>query len=42
MDSVSLKDIENFKVSIQRWNSENVKEYIVEIVKKADIEKVIQ
>jgi MFS family permease len=42
MDSVSLKDIENFKVSVQRWNAENVKEYIVETVKKTDIEKVIQ
>lgn len=42
MDSISIKDIDRFRVSIQRWNSENVKEYIVETVKKTDIEKVIQ
>lgn len=41
-DSVSVADIANFRVSVQRWNSENVKEYIVETVKKADIEKVIK
>jgi len=41
-DSVSISDITNFRVSVQRWNSENVKEYIVETVKKADIEKVIK
>ena len=39
---MSISDITNFRVSVQRWNSENVKEYIVETVKKADIEKVIK
>ncbi len=42
LDSISIKDIENFKISVQRWNTEHVKEFIVETVKKADIEKVIQ
>jgi len=42
LDSISIKDIESFKVSVQKWNTENVKEYIVETVKKADIEKIIQ
>ena len=42
MDSISLKDIENFRVSIQKWNADNVKEYIVETVKKTDIEKIVQ
>lgn len=42
VDSVSVSDITNFRISVQRWNSEHVKEYIVETVKKADIEKVIK
>lgn len=42
VDTVSIADITHFKVSVQRWNSENVKEYIVETIKKADIEKVIK
>lgn len=41
MDSISIKDIDTFRVSVQRWNAENVKEFLVETVKKADIEKVI-
>lgn len=41
LDSVKLSDIENFRVSMTRWNHENVKEYIVETVKKADISKII-
>lgn len=42
VDSVSISDITHFKLSVQKWNSENVKEYIVETIKKADIEKVIK
>ena len=42
LDSVSLEDIDSFRVSIQRWNKEHVKEYLVETVAKADIQKVIQ
>lgn len=42
LDSVTVQDIENFKVSVQRFNTENVKEYLVETVKKADIGTVIQ
>ena len=41
LDSVSLADIDQFRVSVQRWNKENIKEYLVETVKKADIGKVI-
>lgn len=42
LDSVTLQDVENFRVSIQRWNKEHVREYLVETVKKADIAKVLQ
>lgn len=42
LDSVSLSDIDTFRISIQKWNKENVKEYIVETVQKADIKKVIE
>lgn len=41
LDSVSLSDIDQFRVSVQKWNQENIKEYLVETVKKADIGKVI-
>lgn len=41
LDSVKLSDIETFRVSVQKWNKENVKEYIVETVQKADIGKVL-
>ncbi len=42
LDSVSIKDIDTFRVSVQRWNKEHVKEYIVETIQKADLAKVIQ
>lgn len=41
MDSVNIADITDFRVSIQKWNKENVREYITETVKKVDIEKVL-
>lgn len=41
LDSVSLQDIENFRVSITRWNQENIKEYLIETIKKADLAKVL-
>jgi MFS family permease len=41
-DSISLQDIQDFKVSIQRFNTENVKEYLVETIKKTDLEKIIK
>lgn len=41
-DSFTLQDIQDFKVSIQRFNIENVKEYVVETVRKADLEKIVQ
>ena len=41
MDSVNISDITDFRISIQRWNSEHVREYITETVKKVDIEKVV-
>lgn len=36
------QDIKSFKVSIQKVNAENIKEYLVETVKKADIGKIIK
>ena len=42
LDAVNIADITHFKVSVQRWNTENVKEYIVDTIKKTDIEKVIK
>ena len=41
MDSVSISDISQFRVSIQKWNSENVREYVTETVQKVDIEKIV-
>lgn len=41
MDSVNISDISQFRVSIQKWNSENVREYITETVQKVDIEKIV-
>jgi len=41
LESVSLKDIQNFKVSVQKWTKENTKEYLIQTVKKADIWKII-
>lgn len=41
MDSVNISDITQFRVSVQKWNSENVREYITETVKKVDIEKIV-
>lgn len=41
MDSVNISDITDFRISIQKWNSEHVREYITETVKKVDIEKVV-
>ena len=40
-DSVSIQDINTFRISIQRWNKEHVKEYLVETIQKADLHKVI-
>ena len=41
MDSVNISDITQFRVSIQKFNTENVREYITETVKKVDLEKVL-
>lgn len=41
MDSVSISDITHFRVSVQKWNAEHVREYITETVKKVDIEKIV-
>ncbi len=41
MDSVNIADITSFRVSVQRWNWENVKEYITETIAKVDLEKVV-
>ena len=41
MDSVNISDITDFRISVQKWNSEHVREYITETVKKVDIEKVV-
>ena len=41
MDSVSIADIASFRVSVQKWNKENVREYITETVQKVDLEKII-
>ncbi len=41
MDSVTVDDIVSFKISVQKLNSENVREYITETVKKVDLEKII-
>ena len=37
-----MQDIDHFRVSIQRLNKENVKEYLVETVQKADLIKIMQ
>jgi hypothetical protein len=41
MDSVDISDIASFRVSIQRWNAEHVREYITETVKKVDLENIV-
>jgi MFS family permease len=41
MDSIDISDIASFRVSIQRWNAEHVREYITETVKKVDLEKIV-
>ncbi len=41
-DSVSIEDINNFRISIQRWNKEHVKEYLIETIEKVDLHKVIE
>ncbi len=41
MDSVNISDITQFRISVQRWNPEHVREYITETVKKVDIEKIV-
>lgn len=42
MDSLSIKDIDNFRVSIQKWSPENVKEYVVQTIKKTDIKDILK
>lgn len=42
LDSVSLDDIQSFRVSKETWNKEHVREYMVATIKKADIAQVIQ
>ena len=41
MDSVTIADMASFRVSVQKWNKENVREYITETVQKVDLEKII-
>lgn len=41
LDSVDISDITSFRVSVERWNKENVREYITEIVAKVDLEKIV-
>lgn len=41
-DTVSIEDINTFRVSIARWNKENVKEYLIETIQKADLHRVIE
>lgn len=40
-DSVSLADIKELKVSFQKTNVENFKEYVVETVKKQDLKSLL-
>lgn len=42
MDSVNISDITQFRVSVQKWNPEHVREYITETVQKVDIEKIVK
>jgi hypothetical protein len=41
-DIITLEDITAFKASMKRLNAENVKEYVVSVVKKADLSAVIE
>ncbi len=41
-DVIRIEDITAFKASMQRINAEKVKEYVVSVVKKADLEAVIR
>jgi hypothetical protein len=41
LDSVEISDITSFRVSVERWNKENVREYITETVAKVDLEKIV-
>lgn len=42
IDSVTLQDIQDFRVSIQRWNNEHIREYVTETIKKTDIQQIIE
>ena len=41
MDSIDIGDIASFRISVQRWNTENVKEYMTETIAKVDLEKIV-
>lgn len=41
LDSVDISDITSFRVSVERWNKENVREYITETVAKVDLQKIV-
>ncbi len=41
VDSVSFDDIQDFRVSVQKWNNENIREYVTETIKKTDIQSII-
>ncbi|MBC7503544.1 MFS transporter [Candidatus Gracilibacteria bacterium] len=41
LDSIEISDISEFRISVQKWNKENVREYIVETVQKVDLEKIV-
>ncbi len=41
LDSVDISDITSFRISVERWNKENVREYITETVSKVDLERIV-
>ncbi len=42
LDSIKISDIQNFTVSVKKWNIDETKDQIVETIKKADLGKIIQ
>ncbi len=40
-ESIDIKDIKNFTISIKKINTENIREYIVETISSTELEKVI-
>lgn len=41
IESIEIKDIQNFTVSLQKWNFDETKEQLSETIRKTDLSKII-